>query len=227
MIVAKTLHKTLLLIIMKKLFLLLILTTSHITFSQITEGYFQYSIDIEAIDTSLKTRQAIGLLRNSKMELYFTQKKSRMDFKMGQVNDLSIIVDLTENKVLSLNSSMRGKIAMYGLAEDIPVAVKDSTIQVLFPNEHMKILGYDCKKAILTKDSLSITYWYTNEIRIDDKINQITDPNVPGFPMKFSKIQDGVLMTYEISNIREVIENKDLLFSTEVPKGYMLSTSPK
>lgn len=193
-----------------------------VVFSQIQEGYFQYSIDVEAVDTLLKTRQTVGMLRNSKMELYFTEGKSRVDFKMGQVNEMSIIVDLSKKKVLSLNSSMMGKVARYGSTDDIPTPQKDPTIQIIYAKETKKILGYHCEKAILVKDSVEITYWVTDEIKVDDRIRQITDPNVPGFPMQFSKIQDGVLMTYEMSNIRESIENKEELFSVDVPEGYQL-----
>jgi GLPGLI family protein len=211
-----------------KVFLLLFFTCSigH-AFSQIKEGYFQYSIDVEATDTLIKTKQAVGMLRNSKMELYFTPKKSRMNFKMGQVNEISIIVDLPKNKVLSLNSSMRGRYAAYSLVDDIVVPQKDSTIRVILSDERTKILGYDCKKAILIKDSVETIYWYTNEIEINGRTNPITNPNVPGFPMKFSKTQDGVLMIYEMSNIREQIENQDEIFSTDVPEGYQLSQTIK
>ena len=207
---------------MKSLIIILFSSITSLTFSQIQEGYFQYSIDVEAIDTLIKTKQAVGLLRNSKMEFYFTQNKSRMDFKMGQVNDLSIIVDLTKNKVLSLNSSMMGKVAMVNPAESIQAPKKDSTVQVKFVNETKKILGYTCKKAILNQNETEVIYWVTDEIQIDDRIQQLTNPNIPGFPMKFSKIQDGVLMTYEMSNLREIIENKEILFSLEIPEGYQL-----
>lgn len=207
-----------------RIFLFLFFTFSiGCVFSQIKEGYFQYSIDVEAVDTLLKTKQAVGMLRNSKMELYFTKEKSRMDFKMGQVNEVSIIVDLPENKVLSLNSSMRGKIAAYSFVDDIVVPQKDSTIKVILSDERTKILGYDCKKAILVKDSVETIYWYTNDIEINGRTNPITNPNIPGFPMKFSKTQDGVLMIYELSNIREQIENQNEIFSTDVPEGYLLS----
>lgn len=207
---------------MKAFIFLFFAFSNGLIFSQIKEGYFQYSIDVEAVDSSLKTKQSVAMLRNSKMELYYTQDKSRMDFKMGQVNEMSIIVDLTENKVLSLNSSMMGKIAKYSLAENIPVSQKDSTIKVIYPNEKKKILGFNCKKVILVKDGIEITYWVTDEIQIENKTNQITDPNVPGFPMQFSKTQDGVLMIYELSNMRETIENKGKLFSLDVPEGYQL-----
>lgn len=195
---------------------------NSIVYCQIQEGYFQYSIDVEAVDSSLKTRQAVGMLRDSKMELYFTDGKSRMDFKMGQVNEMSVIVDLSKKKVLSLNSSMMGKVARYGSSDDIPTPQKDTSIQIIYPKETKKILGYKCEKAILVKDSVEITYWVTDEIKVGDRIRQITDPNVPGFPMQFSKIQDGVLMTYEMSNMRESLENKEELFSVDVPEGYQL-----
>ena len=156
------------------------------------------------------------------MELYFTRDKSRMYFKMGQINTISIIVDRKKNTVLSLNSSMMGKAAQIGLASDIPSPKKDSTIEVIFSEEKRKILNYNCKKAVLTENGIETTYWYTNEIQVDGKDYSILNPNIPGFPIYFSKTQDGVLMTFELSNIREELKDEKQLFSTEVPAGYML-----
>jgi GLPGLI family protein len=207
---------------MKVFILLFIVLTHGLTYGQLTKGYFQYSIDVEAVDTLLKTRQAVGMLRDSKMELYFTENKSRMDFKMGQVNNMSIIVDRTRNTVLSLNSNMMGKVALLSLATDIKTAQKDTSIRVVFPKETKKILGYNCKKAILIKDGVETTYWFTNEIKVDGKDQQMINPNVPGFPMAFSKIENGVLMLFELSNIREELENEERLFSVDVPEGYQM-----
>ena len=117
---------------MKVLSLFFILFFCYSANCQLKKGYFQYSIDVEAVDTLLKTRQSVSLLRDSKMELYFTKDKSRMDFKMGQVSTISIIVDRKKNKVLSLNKSVMGKVAQLGLATDIQPSIPDTTVKVIF-----------------------------------------------------------------------------------------------
>ena len=78
---------------MKKLIILLILTTSQFSFSQITEGYFQYSIDAKAVDTTLKIRQTAAMMIDSKMALYFADSLSRVDMKMGKAYTTSITTD--------------------------------------------------------------------------------------------------------------------------------------
>ena len=74
----------------------------------------------------------------------------------------------------------------------------------------------------MTEGDVETTYWYTDEIQVDSKDHAILNPNIPGFPMQFSKTQEGVLMTFELSNMRENLENENQLFSTEIPEGYQL-----
>ncbi len=208
---------------MKVLSLFFILFFCYSANCQLKKGYFQYSIDVEAVDTLLKTRQSVSLLRDSKMELYFTKDKSRMDFKMGQVSTISIIVDRKKNKVLSLNKSVMGKVAQLGLATDIQPSIPDTTVKVIFYTDQRKILNYNCKKAVIIENGVETTYWYTSEIQVDSKDHSIFNANIPGFPMQFSKTQDGVLMTFELSNIREELADEKQIFSTEVPEEYMLA----
>lgn len=198
-------------------------------FSQLTEGYFQYHIEVKASDTLLETKQKVAMLRQSNMELYFAPKKSRIDFKMGNLKMTSIIVDRESNKTLMISDGIRGKIAKIGEAKDVKAIKKDPNASVKFVNESKVILGYKCKKIILTQNNISTTYWCTEDIKIDSKsIQQIINPNLPGFPLEFSKTQNGVLMIFKLSNMRDhLIHAEDTVFFTTPPQGFKVIKSPQ
>ena len=208
---------------MKQIILFFLLFTSHLVFSQLTEGYLQYDIDVAAVDSTLKAKQTVAMLRDSRMELYFTENRSLMVFKMGKMSTTRVVVDRKKNQVLSTNDGVMGKVAILSSADEIPPVEKDTSATLEFSDETKKILGYTCKKAILHQGELITEYWYTSEIEVAVKDQQIINPNVPGFPMGFSKIEDGIRMTFQISNLREdLTENLDELFSLEVPEGFQL-----
>jgi GLPGLI family protein len=209
---------------MKLIYTLFLLTISFYSYCQQTEGYFQYSIKVTAVDTSLKTQQTVGMLFDSKMELFYTKTQSRMNFKMGTIYDNSIVVNKTENKGISLMSSPSGKFAITLGEKEINAKPKiaDSLIKVELVNEKKVILGFNCKKAILRQGPSEMIYWYTNEIVVDKTGQTILNEKIPGFPLYFSMIADGMKMEYQASNYKFQVENKEKIFSLEIPTDYKL-----
>lgn len=193
-------------------------------FTQETEGYVQFDIEVQAVDTTIKAKQQAGLLRNSKMEIFFSQDFSRVDFEMGELYKLAAVVNLKTNRTISLMSGKIGKYATRTITKD--TASVDSLLPVANSVELLEgskiILGYSCKKAILTANGMESTYWYTNDIDIDISGQQITNPLIPGFPMEFYSVAEGVLMHFRASNIVFEVENKEEVFFTDIPLGYTL-----
>lgn len=193
-------------------------------FAQETEGYLQFDIEVQAVDTTLKSKQQAGLLRNSKMEIFFSQEFSRVDFEMGELYKLSAVVNLETNRTISLMSGKIGKLATRTITVDsagIEAAGPiESTLELL--DDTKIILGYTCKKAILTTGGMESTYWYTTDIDVDISGQQITNPLIPGFPMEFYTVSDGVMMHFRASNLVFEIENKEEIFFTDIPLGYTL-----
>ncbi|MFT5858388.1 MAG: GLPGLI family protein [Flavobacteriaceae bacterium] len=193
-------------------------------FAQETEGYLQFDIEVQAVDTTLKSKQQAGLLRNSKMEIFFSQEYSRVDFEMGELYKLSAVVNLETNRTISLMSGKIGKLATRTITVD-SAAIKaagpiESTLELL--DDTKIILGYTCKKAILTTGGMESTYWYTNDIDVDISGQQITNPLIPGFPMEFYTVSEGVMMHFRASNLVFEIENEEEIFFTDIPLGYTL-----
>jgi GLPGLI family protein len=191
-------------------------------FGQVSEGYFQFSIDVQAIDTSLELKQQASMLRDSRMELYFSNGYYRMDFKLGNATNSSIRIDTLKNEALSLTSSAMGSYAYKSTPDAMGFGQKqlDSLFTVTLFDEHKTILGFQCKKAVLERNGVRSTYWYTNDIKIDQNDVQLINKQIPGFPMAFTTIEKGMRFHYQVSNYKLEIENKAEVFSTEPPEDF-------
>lgn len=209
----------------KKTYLLLIsLLLISNCFTQISEGFFQYSIKVTAIDSSVETKQKVGMMYNSTMKLFFTDTKSRIDFTIGTIFATSIIVDKKNKKGLSLSSNPKGKYATPLGAKDIEVkpTIKDTSMKIVLFEDERIILGFNCKKATIQQSGNITTYWYTDEIKIEHIGQSFMNENLPGFPLYFSTDAEGIMMEYQASNYRFELENEEVLFSLETPPGYKL-----
>lgn len=210
---------------MKNLFLFIIFTSSSHAFSQVKEGYFQYSIEVQTTDTSLAQRQEADMLVGAKMELYFANNLSRIDYQMGSMYNMSVRVDRNLQRVISLSTSNAGKfgavLPMYAFNANTPKFDSSAILEQF--NEEKIILGFNCKKYVLTLSGEVTTYWCTDEIDIAAQDFPILSPNVPGFPLEFSSKQDGMLRSFKASNYKFSLEDKKAIFSTVIPEEYELT----
>lgn len=212
---------------MKTIVLILLLISPAFLISQ-KEGYLQYTISANALDTSLEVRQKVGLMRNSSLKIFFAEMLARIEFKMAGGYNITTILDKTSNKSLNLMDSPMGKFAKRSNAEDlqtVPVVIDSSSQIEVFKEEERIILGYTCYKVLLKNKGFKIEYWCTNDINIDMSDYKLTNDFIPGFPMEFSAISEGVQLRYRASNILFSLENKETLFSLEVPVGYTVVAS--
>jgi GLPGLI family protein len=193
-----------------------------LSFSQLKEGVMEYVIDVQAVDTSLKAKQQAGLLRNSNMKVYFMAGKSRIDFKMGEMFNIKITIDQEKNRALSLFTTPKGNFASKAEATKLSEskAPADTNLAVELSKETKTILGYSCKKAILRSGVNEYIYWYTENIQINLKGQALVNANIPGFPLEFQTVSEGVFMHFKIANIEKRVADKAATFSTLIPKGY-------
>jgi len=193
-----------------------------------TEGMLQYSISANALDTSLETRQKVGLMTNSSLRIYFSEAFARVEFKMGGNYNIITILDKINDKSLNLMSSPMGKFAKRSSASElqtVPVNI-DSTSQIEVRKSELKtILGYECYKVVLKNNNYRIDYWCTDEVEIDLSAYKLTNDIIPGFPLEFSALSEGIQMRYRASNIKLELNNKETFFSFEVPVGYTVIES--
>lgn len=212
---------------MKTIVLTFLLISPAFLISQ-KEGYLQYTISANALDTSLEVRQKVGLMRNSSLKIFFAETLARIEFEMAGGYNITTILDKNSNKSLNLMDSPMGKFAKRSNSEDlqtVPLVIDSSSQIEVFKEDERSILGYICYKVILYNKGFKIEYWCTDDIDIDMSDYKLTNDFIPGFPMEFSAISEGVRLRYRASNILFSLENKDTLFSLEVPVGYTVVAS--
>lgn len=208
---------------MKKLFLSLAVVAVSVfsTKAQVTEGHLSFDIDIEADGPDAE--MAKSMFEGSTMEMYFKGKKVRSEMNMGIMNVVTI-ADGDSEEMLMLMGGMMGNTAVrstFQELEDMSEEEDTPEMDVELIDEHKEILGYDCKKAILSDDEGNeFTYWYTEEMKINREGQRNMNDEIPGVPLEYSFMQGPMKMTLTATNFDKKIKNADELFDTTTPDGY-------
>lgn len=206
-----------------KLTTVLILTLlTFSSFSQVSKAHIQFAIDVEAIDTTEETKQMVGMFIDSSLKLYFTETKSRVDYKMGRLYTATLVINSLTDSALVLQASPMGNFAMQKSASEFEKAKSlPGTVEIKELDEYKTILEYKCQKVIYINDGKSLEYWITKEIELSDKLGQdIVNSDLPGFPLEFSASDGSVIFHYKASNIQLEIPNEAEIFSTTIPQGF-------
>jgi GLPGLI family protein len=209
---------------MKKILLSLALIVGSITvnYAQIKEGHVTYKIDISTENPDME--MVVGMMQGSTLDIYFKEKMTRAEMKMGSMMNMTTISDEKSGKLLMLMSGMIGKKAISTTTEEL--SSKDEKekpkYEVELVDETKDIAGYKCKKAILTdEEGNESTFWYTEEIEVSKKGQNYLNENVPGYPMQYEINNSGLVMGMTVTNITKELSKSDLkLFDMSIPEGY-------
>lgn len=185
-------------------------------------GMLYYAIDLEADATNIQAQQAIGLMRNSSMTLYFAKEKSRMDFKLGEYTKNTVVVNGELDSAMVLMINPKNPVAYTASVSELEkMQAKEPKYQIRILDEFKTILGFKCQKAILTSNGVSATYWFTKDIDIKVTGQSIARTGLPGIPLQFSKKANGIVMTYKLANFEWGLtaSQKASLFNIVIPKG--------
>ena len=207
---------------MKKLFLSLLFTIALAagSFAQLTEGHISYKVEITSDNPDMQ--MLIGMMQGSTMEMYFKDKNTRSEMKMGTMMTMTTITNETSGQVLMLMNGMGQqnaiKTSLEEMDKDQPEGQK---VEVTLVNETKVIEGYTCKKAILTtEEGNESVFWYTEEIDVAKKGQSYLNEEVPGFPMQFEINNEGMKMTMTVTKLEKKVEKADQLFKMTIPAGY-------
>jgi GLPGLI family protein len=203
--------------------LLFLLTAAISANAQFKEGHIEYKVTVES--DSPNNEAMIAMFSNSKMNIYFKNQMTRTEIDMGFMMSMKVINNEKSGEILMLMGGNAGKKAVLSSASEMDKTKSDSVMSALgnlqLINESKTILGYTCKKAILTnKDGTQISYWYTNEIVYNKKGNEIFDEQIPGVPLEMMTTIGGMTMKWTAVSYDKTIENETELFSMEIPSGY-------
>lgn len=196
-------------------------TTALTLMAQITEGHISYKIDVSTDNPDMQ--MAIGMMQGSTMDLYFKEKTTRAEVKMGTMMNITTITNENSGDILMLMSGMIGQTAIKSTMAELEAENADKpNYEISLVDETKEILGYACKKAIMTsEDGLESIFWYTEEIAISKKGQSYMNESVPGFPLQYDLNNNGMKMQMTVSNFEQKLDKKSAaLFEMKVPDGY-------
>jgi len=194
---------------------------SFASVAQMTEGSIKYSIDIESDDPQMEMMKP--MLAGSTLDMLFAEGKSKTIMKLGSVMTMSTIVDANNKKTTILAEGMMGKKGATGSIDDMPEPEEnDDEPTVELVDETKEILGYACKKAVVTdSEGTELVYWYTEEIAIDRKGQNVLTDKIPGVPLEFAIDNGQFLMVMTATEVNKKLPAKEkVVFSMEIPEGY-------
>ena len=203
-----------------------VMMCSFTAISQATKGKISYDVYMSSDDAAVAAY--VDQMEGSTLELTFMDGKVRSDMFVGQMMTTTSISHKGQDTTLVLLDGMMGKIAMKvtdnDMDEEQRLAYENREIELV--DETKEIMGYKCKKAILTAgDANESIVWYTEEIMPKYREGQYLYDEIPGTPLemhsKWGKM-DMKIVAYEF---KEKLKKTDEIFSTEVPEGFTVKTT--
>ncbi len=196
-------------------------------FAQKTEGHITYSVSMSSDDPQMA--QQTAMMEGSTFDLYFTDKVTRSEMKMGSLMTVATIVEPGNDQLLTLMSGMIGQKAIKTTLTEIDAMKdeEDTDMQdydvFLVEGESKKIAGYNCKKAIVTdEDGNETIFWYTEDLAANPRGQSYLNSKINGVPLEFEINQKGFKMSFVATNVETSIPKakQKELFSMEIPEGY-------
>jgi GLPGLI family protein len=209
---------------MKNLFIAFMSIVVFTAQGQITEGHVSYKID--CVSDNPDMQMAVTMLQGSTMEIYFTEGLTRSEMKMGTMMNISTLTNEKSGDFLMLMSGMVGKNAVLTTLDEMNKEKEETPeMEVTLVDETKVIMGYVCKKAIITaEDGSESVFWYTEEIKVASKGQSYLNEKVPGFPLEYEINNSGLKMVLTVTDIEKKIKKAGDLFDFKIPEGYKQMT---
>ena len=209
---------------MKGLFFAFLTLVAFSSMAQITEGHVSYKID--CVSDNPDMQMAVTMLQGSTMEIYFNEGLTRSEMKMGTMMNISTLTNEKTGDFLMLMSGMVGKNAILTTLDEINKEKAETPeMEVTLVDETKTIMGYVCKKAIMTsEDGSESVFWYTEEIKVASKGQSYLNEKVPGFPLEYDINNAGLKMVLTVTEIEQKIKKAGDLFDFKIPEGYKQMT---
>lgn len=206
--------------------LLLIVAGTLSAYGQKTKGQISYDIIVSSDDP--QSSAYVDQMEGSMLELYFGDGKIRSEMYLGEFMSTTNISHKGADTTLTLLDGMMGKIAMKTTEEDLDdeqrLALTERRVDLVEGTK--EIMGYSCKKALITgADDNESVVWYTEEIVPDFREGQFLYKDIPGVPLSMESQWGKMKMAMVAFDFKKKIKKPEKLFSMEVPKGYTIQTA--
>lgn len=180
------------------------------------EGTITYGMTYENLSPQVKP-QAGMLPKSAKLEIKGEFSKTTTPSAMG--GEIVIIQNITTENTLQLMNMMGMKIATPISAEEKKKLQGEAKNEIEYTDETKEILGYSCKKAIVTdKDGIETEVYYTEELGIK-VLNAIE--GIKGFPLMTVINRDEFTMTQTVTEIKK---GKVKKIKMDIPSDYEVKT---
>lgn len=204
---------------------LAVLLLSIPAFSQDKKGQINYDVYVSSDDPSMSAY--VDQMEGSMLELFFMDGKIRSNLFVGEMMTTTSISEEGKDTSLVLLDGMMGKIAMKVTEED-----RDEEERLAYENreveltdETKEIMGYTCKKAIVTSgDANESVVWYTEEIAPEYRKGQYLYEEIPGVPLEMYSNWGKMDLKIVAFKFKGKVKKASEIFNLEVPDGFTLKT---
>lgn len=213
---------------MKNLFFItaVVCTAVFSALGQRTSGQVSYDIFVSTDDPQVQSWA--DNMEGSILELYFHDGKIKSEMFMGDFMTTVTTHHEDNDTALVLLDGMMGQIAMKRTEDDLSdeekLALSKRDVELV--DETKEIMGYECKKAIITgADDKESVVWYTTEIVPEYRGGQYLYEDIPGVPLEIHSSWGKMDLKMVAFDYRKKIRKPEKVFSMEIPGGYVLKTA--
>ncbi len=211
---------------MKKIFFFAAIALSLSSTAQISQGRASYDLVFSSDDP--QTAAYVSQMAGSTLEIYFSGEKTRSEMYMGEFMTTINIMEKGQDTSLTLLDGMMGKIAMKTteneLEDEQKLALSERRVDLVEGTK--EIMGYTCKKAIVTTtDGNESVIWYTPEILPIHREGQFLIDEIPGLPLEMTAYWGNMNITCVAFEFSKKLKKPEQLFDTTIPDGFTLRTS--
>lgn len=197
---------------MKKIALILALITStFLTAQDNFEGMIVKTMTYENMSPEIK---AYAAMLPSKSTVYIDHNLSKTVTPTG-MGETTILSNSENGDLISLINQGGQMIGIRSNAND-EKEEEEAEPEIEYLDEEKEILGYNCKKAIISTDDFEMVVFYTNELPdLETTSKGVTE--IEGFIMEMIMDRDEFTLTTTVSEIREERVKK---IKMEIPAEY-------
>lgn len=197
--------------------LVLIFTVSTFN-AQSKEGYIKYKIEMSSENTEMQ--MGLAMMNGSEMEISFKEDDSRMKMNMGSFLTVETVTKNNDEVLLMMSGMMMSNIAVKTTKSDLEDSSKVNDLSVKFENDTKDILGYTCKKAVVSNGkTVGLIFWYTEKMEMPDHEMLNANGLVPGIILEFESVDGEMNMAFTAIEVKTEID-ESITFSLDVPEGY-------
>lgn len=205
----------------------LIMALLPMSFAQQTEGYLKMEI-VDVNVTSPEMAQMAGMMKGTTQEIFFTKEMQRMD--MDMMSGMVKIKTFTNQKDGSMNmfyDMMGNKMQVQSTITEAESAGSediDYKVEVV-ESEKKQILGYDCKRVIVTLNTdqgdMKIKMFVTEDIKMPaSMVQNVKSGVVPGVPLEIETDMGVMSLKMVAKDFKKEVDKSKFT----MPEGYKKMT---